>query len=39
VAVLGTCARPLGDAADSPIGDDVGDANQFFAGASINYQF
>jgi MipA family protein len=39
VAVLGTHARLLGDAADSPIVDDVGDANQFCGGALINYQF
>jgi outer membrane protein len=39
VAVLGTYARLLNDAKDSPIVDDVGDANQFFAGALINYQF
>ena len=39
VAVLGTYARLLGDAADSPIVDDVGDATQFFTDALINYQF
>jgi MipA family protein len=39
VAFLGTYARLLNDAKDSPIVDDVGDANQFFAGALINYQF
>jgi outer membrane protein len=39
VAVLGTYARLLGDAKDSPIVDDVGDANQFFGGALINYRF
>jgi outer membrane protein len=39
VAVLGTYARLLNDAKDSPIVDDVGDANQFFGGALINYQF
>jgi outer membrane scaffolding protein for murein synthesis (MipA/OmpV family) len=39
VAVLGTYARLLGDAEDSPIVDDVGDANQFFGGALINYRF
>ncbi|MGH6919359.1 MAG: MipA/OmpV family protein [Geminicoccaceae bacterium] len=39
VAVIGTYARLLGDAKDSPIVDDVGDANQFFGGALINYQF
>ena len=39
VAALGTYARLLNDAKDSPIVDDVGDANQFFGGALINYQF
>jgi outer membrane protein len=39
VAVLGTYARLLNDAKDSPIVDDVGDANQFFGGALINYRF
>jgi MipA family protein len=39
VAVFGTYARLLGDAADRPIVDDVGDANQFFTDALINYQF
>ena len=39
VAVLGTYACLLGDAEDSPIVDDVGDANQFFGGALINYRF
>jgi outer membrane protein len=39
VAVIGTYARMLNDAKDSPIVDDVGDANQFFGGALINYQF
>lgn len=39
VAVVGTYARLLGDAEDSPIVDDVGDANQFFGGALINYRF
>jgi MipA family protein len=39
VAFLGTYARLLNDAKDSPIVDDVGDANQFFGGALINYPF
>jgi outer membrane protein len=39
VAVLGTYARLLNDAEDSPIVDDVGNANQFFGGAVVNYQF
>jgi MipA family protein len=29
----------LDDAADSPVVDDVGDENQFFAGALVNYRF
>ncbi|NJO34552.1 MAG: MipA/OmpV family protein [Rhodospirillales bacterium] len=32
-------SRLLGDAADSPIIDDQGDANQFSAGALVNYRF
>jgi outer membrane protein len=39
VAALGTYARLIGDAEDSPVVDDVGDANQFFGGALINYRF
>jgi outer membrane protein len=39
LAVIGTYARLLGDAEDSPVVDDVGDANQFFGGALINYRF
>jgi MipA family protein len=39
VAGVATYARLLNDAKDSPIVDDVGDANQFFGGALINYQF
>jgi outer membrane protein len=39
VAALGSYARLLGDAEDSPVVDDVGDANQFFGGALINYRF
>jgi hypothetical protein len=35
MAALGTYARLLGDAEDSPVVDDVGDANQFFGGASM----
>jgi outer membrane protein len=31
--------RLLDDAADSPIVDDVGDANQLFGGAAITYSF
>lgn len=36
---LATYTRMLGDAADSPIVDDAGDANQFRAGLLINYTF
>jgi len=32
-------ARLLGDAADSPVTDDNGDANQLFGGLLINYTF
>lgn len=39
VTALATYARLLGDAEDSPVVDDVGGANQFFAGALINYRF
>ena len=39
VSVVGTYARLLDDAKDSPIVDDVGDANQFFGGTLINYPF
>jgi outer membrane protein len=39
VAALGTYAHLLGDAEDSPVVDDVGDANQFFGGVLINYRF
>ena len=31
--------RLLGDAADSPVTDDVGDENQLFSGLVINYSF
>jgi MipA family protein len=39
VSALATYARLLGDAEDSPVVDDVGDANQFFGGALVNYRF
>ena len=39
VAVLGSYTRLIGDAEDSPVVDDVGDANQLFGGALINYRF
>ncbi|MFO1068424.1 MAG: MipA/OmpV family protein [Geminicoccaceae bacterium] len=40
-ALVGFAAysRLLGDAADSPIVDDEGDANQFVTGALVNYTF
>ena len=31
--------RLLGDAADSPVTDDVGDENQIFGGLLVNYHF
>jgi outer membrane protein len=39
VTALASYARLLDDAADSPVVDDAGDANQFFGGALINYRF
>jgi MipA family protein len=39
LTAVGTYARLLSDAADSPLVDDVGDADQFFGGALINYRF
>ncbi len=36
---IATYTRMLGDAADSPIVDDAGDANQFRAGVLVNYKF
>jgi outer membrane protein len=36
---VATYARLLGDAGDSPIVDDVGDANQFFGAFLNNYRF
>jgi outer membrane scaffolding protein for murein synthesis (MipA/OmpV family) len=39
VTALATYTRLTGDAADSPVVDDVGDANQFFGGALIDYRF
>jgi outer membrane protein len=36
---LASYTRMLGDAADSPIVDDAGDANQFRAGLLVNYTF
>jgi outer membrane protein len=31
--------RMVGDAEDSPIVDDVGDANQFVAAGTVNFRF
>jgi MipA family protein len=39
VNAIATYARLLGDAEDSPIVDDVGDANQFFGSFLVNYRF
>ena len=39
VSGLASYTRLLGDAADSPVVDDVGNENQFFAGALVNYRF
>ena len=36
---LGTFSRLLGDAEDSPLVEDRGDENQFFAGALVSYRF
>ncbi|MGH6945622.1 MAG: MipA/OmpV family protein [Geminicoccaceae bacterium] len=39
VTGTGTYTRLIDDAADSPVVDDAGDDNLFFAGALINYRF
>jgi outer membrane scaffolding protein for murein synthesis (MipA/OmpV family) len=39
VSGLAIYTRLIDDAADSPVVDDVGNENQFFAGALINYRF
>jgi outer membrane protein len=39
VSVLANYTRLIDDAADSPVVDDVGDENQFFGGALVNYRF
>jgi MipA family protein len=39
VSGLASYARLIGDAADSPLVDDVGNENQFFAGALVNFRF
>ena len=38
VSLLGGYARLLGDASDSPVVDDRGDANQLFLGFTLNYR-
>jgi outer membrane protein len=38
VSLLGGYSRLLGDAADSPVVDDRGDANQLFLGFTLNYR-
>jgi outer membrane protein len=39
VSGLATYTRLLGDAEDSPVVDDAGDANQLFGGVLVNYTF
>jgi MipA family protein len=39
VSGLASYTRLIDDAADSPVVDDVGNENQFFAGALVNYRF
>jgi MipA family protein len=39
ISALGSYTRLIDDAADSPVVDDVGDENQFFGGALVNYRF
>jgi outer membrane scaffolding protein for murein synthesis (MipA/OmpV family) len=39
VSALANYTRLMEDAEDSPIVDDVGDENQFFGGALVNYRF
>ena len=39
ISALAIYTRLINDAADSPVVDDVGDENQFFAGALVNYTF
>ena len=36
---IGLFTRLIGDAEESPVVDDVGDENQLFAGALVNYRF
>ena len=39
VSGIASYTRLIDDAADSPVVDDVGDENQFFGGALVNYRF
>jgi outer membrane protein len=39
VSLLANYARLIGDAADSPVVEEVGDENQLFGGALVNYMF
>jgi len=39
VSALGSVSRLFGDAADSPIVDDIGDADQAFVGVTFAYRF
>jgi outer membrane protein len=39
VSALANYTRLIEDAEDSPVVDDAGDENQFFAGALVNYRF
>ena len=39
VTALANYTRLIDDAEDSPVVDDAGDENQFFAGALLNYRF
>ena len=39
VSALANYTRLIDDAEDSPVVDDVGNENQFFAGALVNYRF
>jgi MipA family protein len=39
VSAIANYTRLIDDAADSPVVDDVGDENQFFGGALVNYTF
>tara|TARA_R110002111_G_C6001497_1_gene373211 strand:+ start:1210 stop:1470 length:261 start_codon:yes stop_codon:yes gene_type:complete len=39
VSTIARYSRLFGDAADSPVVEDVGDANQWHGSLAINYQF